>query len=98
ADVRAAFFRDVAAQAAAAFFQDAQARIDHAAEFARALNDAGTMTYLDVLRIQAAQGEIAADRAVAEATATLEHERLARMIGVQPAEAKVPQRLMPVPG
>lgn len=97
AEIRAAFYRDLGAQQAAAYLTDMQSRIAHAADVAQGLYEAGTMGVLDMMRIQAAQAGFNGDVALARATAAIENGRLANLIHVNPDDIKVPPRFLDVP-
>lgn len=96
-DARAAWFRAVAARQAQTVLDEVRETLDLAAEFATSLRQAGNLSALDLMRHQAMQAETTAAFALLRADLQIEQERLAYLVGMEPAQISLPAALIALP-
>jgi outer membrane protein TolC len=95
ADVRAAYYRAVAANELAALLTDAQSTAEATAQLAKKLGETGAVNKLDQAREQVFYAETTADLGSARQEAASARERLARLMGLWGGDLdfRLPDRL-----
>src|ERR1700678_3553398 len=99
AETRRAYYRAVAARAAAGFLGQAQATAASAAQLSRRLGESGALNKLDQARHQVFYAELTAELATARRHAASERERLIRRTGLwgSDLDVRLPDALPPLP-
>jgi outer membrane protein TolC len=99
ADVRAAYYRAVAARELAALLTDAQSTAEATARLATKLGETGSVNKLDQAREQVFYAETTADLATTRQEASSARERLARLMGLWGSDLDftLPDRLPALP-
>jgi outer membrane protein TolC len=99
ADVRAAYYRAVAARELAALLTDAQSTAEATARLATKLGETGSVNKLDQAREQVFYAETTADLATTRQEVSSARERLARRMGLWGSDLdfKLPDRLPALP-
>ena len=99
-ETRRAYFSAVAAQQSAQYFERARLAAEAGADLAQKMAAAGNFSKLAQMREQAFLAETTTQLARARLTVTVERERLARLLGVSGADARLrlPDRLPDLPG
>jgi len=99
ADTRRQYYRTVAANAQAAFYQEAKVSTDAATQLFKRLGESGAINKLDQAREFAFDAELSAQLAQARLQQRQERERLVRLLGLWGYELKfqLPGTLPPLP-
>jgi outer membrane protein TolC len=99
AETRRAYYRAVAARAAAGFLGQAQTTAASAAQLSRRLGESGALNKLDQARHQVFYAELTAELAAARRRATAARERLIRRTGLWGGDldVRLPNALPPLP-